>query len=377
MAEEDYPESSGNTASAQSLKTALDERDDGHSPFPIVGVGASAGGFEAFQQLLSALPANTGMAFVFVQHLDPRHESRLTQILSRSTAMPVIEAGDRLRLEPNHVYVIPPNSNLAIAQGMLHVTARAEARGPHVPVDYMLRSLAQDQKSRAIGVILSGTGSDGTQGLCEIKAVGGITFAQDEESAKYNGMPRSARQGACADFVLPPENIAHRLAEIGAHPYLVRPEPPRQPTEELETDYRRVLYRLRRATGIDFSLYRDAPIKRRIMRRMALHTQQSWADYIKRLDSDPKEVEALYDDLLINVTSFFRDPEVFEALKKLVFPHISEKKTPMTPLRIWVPGCSTGQEAYSLAIALVEYFDDKPIRPPIHFCHGYQRPAFS
>ncbi len=364
MTDEENPESAGIPTPPLQSKGVLDEREDGHSPFPIVGIGASAGGFEAFQQLLSSLPPKTGMAFVLVQHLDPHHESRLTQLLSRSTAMPVIEATDGLRVEPNHVYVIPPNSNLAIAQGILRVRPRGEGAGLHVPVDYLFRSLAEDQKSRAIGVILSGTGSDGAQGLCEIKAVGGITFAQDEQSAKYNGMPRSAIEGGWADFVLPPQEIAQRLAEIRSHPYLVLAPSP-QPVEDIEMQYRRVLTRLRRVTGVDFSLYRDATIKRRIMRRMALHTQKSLASYIRQLEADSKEVEALYNDLLINVTSFFRDPEVFDALKQHVFPEISRNKSPTTPLRIWVPGCSTGQEAYSLAIALVEYFGDKPVRLPI------------
>ncbi|MGZ8445959.1 MAG: CheR family methyltransferase, partial [Candidatus Binatia bacterium] len=208
------------------------------------------------------------------------------------------------------------------------------------------------------------TGTDGTQGLYEIKAVGGITFAQDEQSAKYNGMPQSAAGGGCADFVLPPNEIAKRLTDIGAHPYLIaRAE--LEHADDIGAPYRRTLARIRAVTGVDFSLYRDTTIKRRIMRRMALHSHGLLPAYVERLESDAKEVEALYNDLLINVTSFFRDPELFDALKRSVFPAISQNKPPLTPLRVWVPGCSTGQEAYSLAMSLVEFFDDKPTRPPI------------
>jgi two-component system CheB/CheR fusion protein len=279
--------------------------------------------------------------------------------------MRVLEAKDGVRLQPNHVYVIPPNTNMAIARGTVHITARSETRGPHLPVDYLLRSLAEDQKQRSVGVILSGTGSDGTQGMCEIKAVGGITFAQDERSAKYNGMPHSAAEGGCADVILPPDEIARRLAEIGGHPYLLPTAPPPDAGADGDAHYRLILARVRKVTGVDFSLYRDTTIKRRIMRRMALHTQDSLASYVERIEKEPHEVTALYHDLLINVTSFFRDPAVFEALKQQVYPAISGNKSAMTPLRVWVPGCSTGQEAYSIAMTLVEFFDNKAVRPPI------------
>jgi two-component system CheB/CheR fusion protein len=347
-------------------KGAVDN-EDGHSPFPVVGIGASAGGFEAFQQLLAALPNDTGMAFVFVQHLNPRHESRLSDLLSRSTSMKVLEATDKLAIEPNHVYIIPPNSNLAIAAGHLQVSPRGDERGPHLPVDYLFRSLAEDQKARAIGVVLSGTGSDGTQGLCEIKAVGGITFAQDDTSARYGGMPLSAANSGGADIILPPEQIADRLAKIREHPYLVPEKTPvaEKIEEDADAQYRRILSRVRAVTGVDFSLYRDTTIKRRIMRRMALRIQHSTEQYARQLEHDEPEIRALYHDLLINVTSFFRDPDAFRALSQIVYPAIVQDKPPMAPVRIWVPGCSTGQEAYSIAISLVEFFDDKPIRAPI------------
>jgi two-component system CheB/CheR fusion protein len=341
----------------------------GQSPFPIVGIGASAGGLEAFTQLLANLPTDTGMAFLLVQHLDPHHESRLTDLLGRVTSMPVLEAEHGLAVQPNHVYIIPPNTSMALGQGLLHVTPRAEARRPHLPIDYLFRSLATDQQERAIAVVLSGTGSDGTQGVCEVKAVGGITFAQDERTAAHPGMPHSASESGCADFVLPPGQIARRLAEIGEHPYLA-PAPGRKELEpSAEESYQRILATVRDVTGVDFGLYRDTTIKRRIMRRMALHTQQSLADYAERLQKDQGEVEALYYDLLINVTSFFRDPEMFEVLKSSVFPELARGKAPADPFRIWVPGCSTGQEAFSLAMALIEFYDSQPVRPPIQvFC---------
>ncbi len=332
------------------------------SPFPIVGIGASAGGLEAFTQFLAHLPAQTGMAFVLIQHLDPHHESRLTDLLGRATHMPVIEGSHGLAVAPDHVYIIPPNATMAIAHGLLQVIVRGEAPGPHLPVDHFLRALAQKQQTQAIGVVFSGTGSDGTLGLLEIKSVGGITFAQEPGSARHGGMPQSAIGSGAVDFVLPPEGIARRLAEIGNHPYLA-PGPVEAPPPESEDHFRRVLGAVKAATGVDFCHYRDTTIRRRVVRRMALHGQSSLAAYAKRLEQDALEVDALCRDILINVTSFFRDPALFEALKTSVFPEILKAK-PADTLRLWVPGCSTGQEAYSLAIALWEFFDDKPLRRP-------------
>ncbi len=370
MATDKTDESAGRMVEEETLlpdaTVAAAQDSVGHSPFPIVGIGASAGGLEAFTQLLGALPTDTGMAFVLVQHLDPRHESRLPDLLSRATAMQVLEATHGLSLRPDHVYVIPPNANMALARGVLHLSPRGEGHGLHLPVDYLFRSLAEDQQGRAIGVVLSGTGSDGTLGLCEVKAVGGITFAQDEKTAAHVGMPKSAIESGCVDFVSPPVEIARRLAAIGEHPYLA-PSPPASQAAEPDADiaYQRILAAIRGATGVDFSLYRDTTIRRRIMRRMALHSQQSLSQYAERLHTDAAEVDALYHDLLINVTGFFRDPEMFEALKISVFPELAKAKSASEPFRIWVPGCSTGQEAYSLAMSLIEFYDDKPVRPPI------------
>lgn len=346
----------------------FDDDRPGNSSFPIVGIGASAGGLEAFSQLLAHLPDNTGMAFVLVQHLDPKHESKLTDLLSKTTRMPVQEVADGMTVSSDQIYVIPPNTTLVIAQGNMRLAPRGEGRGQHLTVDHFFKSLAEDSQTSAIGVVLSGTGSDGTQGLEEIKAAGGITFAQDEATAKFAGMPQSAARSGCVDFVLSPEEIARELARIGRHPYVARAQiaesgPVLVAAEE--EYFRKILGLLRATAGVDFTHYRDTTTKRRITRRMVLHTKESLADYAKLLEQDRAELEALYHDLLINVTSFFRDPETFEALKQSVFPEILKNKTSATAVRIWVPGCSTGQEAYSLAIALLEFLDDKPNPPPV------------
>ncbi len=325
--------------------------------FPIVGVGASAGGLEAFTQLLKTLGSGTEMAYVLVQHLDPSHESALTDLLARATEMPVRQVTDATPVEPNHVYVIPPNVDMTISQGILRLTPRTATRGHHMPIDRFLRSLAEDQRSNAIGIILSGTASDGTLGLVAIKAEGGITFAQDEKSAKFDGMPQNAIAAGCVDFVLPPDAIGRELARIRAHPYLAPSSSAR--TAELVPDgdprLKDILHLLRTANEVDFSDYKPATVKRRILRRMALQRIGKLKEYVQFLRHHPSEVEALYEDILIKVTSFFRDPDAFEALKTEVFPSILKHRSPVEPIRIWVPGCSTGEETYSQAIALLEF----------------------
>jgi len=363
--------SQGSSHHPQSQPMAAEERPEaqqpGMEPFPIVGIGASAGGLEAFTQLLAYLPNDTGMAFVLVQHLDPKHESMLTELLSRATMMPVSQVKDGMPAEPDHVYVIPPNTNMAILHGILHLMPRAATHGQHLPIDYFLRSLAEDQKSRAIGVILSGTASDGALGLKAIKADGGITFAQDEKTAKYDGMPRSAIAAGYVDFILPPEKIAHELARIGRHPYVthVKTEKTNALLPEAGDELNKILILVRSATSIDFSYYKLSTIKRRIVRRMVLHKIDELATYTKYLHSNPNEVEALYNDILINVTSFFREPETFEALAKEVFPAMTQNRPAEQPIRIWVPGCSTGEEPYSIAIGLLEYLGEKATNTPM------------
>ncbi|HEU5190777.1 MAG TPA: chemotaxis protein CheB, partial [Methylomirabilota bacterium] len=336
----------------------------GSPGFPIVGIGASAGGLEAFSQLLRALPTDTGMAFVLVQHLDPQHESQLSEILARTTAMPVLTITDGLGVEPNHVYVIPSNTDMTIAGGRFALTPR-EAVDRHTPIDHFFRSLAQELGARAIGVVLSGTGSDGTLGLRAIKAEGGIAFVQDEKSARHPGMPQSA--AAFADLVLPPAEIAGELARIGNHSY-VSPTPPgaaRPEASEDGADISGVLRVLRSGTGVDFAQYKAAGVRRRIARRMLLQRMDDLPEYVRYVRQNPDEARALHDDILIQVTGFFRDPEGFEALKQSVFPSLVTERPREEPIRIWVAGCATGEEAYSLVISLMEFLGQQDSNPPI------------
>jgi len=335
--------------------------------FPIVGVGASAGGLEAFRSLLQALPAKTGMAFVLVQHLDPEHESLLTRLLSHATRMPVTEVVEGVAVEPNHVYVIPPNKALGIRNGILHLLARKRQQPKHMPIDAFLNSLAEHEGDRAIGIILSGVATDGTAGLAAIKAAGGITFAQDGKSAKYDGMPRSAIAAGCVDFVLPPEGIARELKRISLHPYLGMRERPRTSIRagDRTQDLLKIFALLRNATKTDFNNYKRSTINRRIARRMVLHKISGLRQYLKYLHEHRAELMALYEDLLIHVTSFFREPETFRALKETVLPRILRSKAPGEPFRIWVAGCSTGEEVYSIAITLLEYLQQRASSVPI------------
>lgn len=264
-----FGESSRLPRSRSTTQARGGEQQAGNEPFPVVGIGASAGGLEAFTQLLKYLPVDTGMAFVLVQHLDPTHESILTELLSRGTPMPVGEVADGMRVEPNHVYVIPPNTNMAMAEGVLRLSPREEGRGQHRPINYFLRALAEDQSHRAIGVILSGTASDGTLGLEAIKAEGGITFAQEAASAKYDSMPRSAIAAGIVDFILTPEGIAKELAWISRHPYVTpvnEPAAKEAPPAE-QNGYRNILELLRKSSGVDFTDYKANTLRRRIARR--------------------------------------------------------------------------------------------------------------
>src|SRR5664279_2288694 len=313
------------------------------------------------------MPADTGLAIVFVQHLDPKHHSLLSEILARSTTMPVSEAVDRMPVEANHVYVIPANGDLTIAQGMLRLAPRTQEAGPHMPIDRFLRSLAEECGSRAIGVILSGAGTDGSAGIQAIKAAGGVTFAQDQYTAKFASMPQSAVATNCVDFVLPPERIAAELVRMGRHPYVADSAPAEQAPAAHGDDaqFAAILSVVHGSTGIDFSVYREKTIKRRIRRRLALRNIDSLAEYASRLEDDTDELAALQRDLLISVTSFFRDPGSFESLKKLVYPRILEGRPARAPVRVWVPGCATGEEAFSIAISLSEYLKETGVSFPI------------
>ena len=342
--------------------------------FPIVGIGASAGGLEAFTRLLKRLPIDTGMGFVLVQHLDPDHASALKQILARATAMPVHEVTNNLRVRPNHVYVIPPNTSLGLSRGVLKLRLRSSSRIAPRSIDGFFEALAQDLHERAIGVILSGTATDGTVGLEAIKASGGLTFAQDD-TAKYDSMPRHAVGAGCVDLVLSPEAIAKELARIARHPYVAGHTPglPESVNKELPTaaergaaagrpdknGYQKILLLLRNHSGVDFSLYKTNTIHRRITRRTVLNKQPTLAMYEDFLRGNARELDALYADALINVTSFFRNADAFEMLQRKVFPKLLGQGGD-EPLRMWVLGCATGQEAYSIAMAFTECAEKLP-----------------
>ena len=335
----------------------------GTNSVAVVAVGASAGGLEAFSQLLRAIPNNTGMAFVFIQHLDPKHHSMLSELLAKTSNMPVLEAADGTSVKPNQVYVIPPNVNMGIKRHRLQLTPRDATPGLHTPIDFFMRSLAEERNSRSIGVVLSGTASDGTRGLAAIKAEGGITFAQDEKSAKYPGMPHSAVAAGCVDFTLPPDKIARELARISGHPYLdgfeAHTDARIPKAKRSDENFDRIFTLLRNAGGINFSSYKSGTVQRRTLRRMAIHKIDHISDYAKFLEKHPKESEELCQDLLIPVTSFFRDLEAFESLKSKVLPAILKDKSSKESIRIWAPGCSTGEETYSLAMILLEFLGDK------------------
>ncbi|BAB78082.1 two-component hybrid sensor and regulator [Nostoc sp. PCC 7120 = FACHB-418] len=292
----------------------------------------------------------------------------MTEILSRTTQMPVSEVQEGMAVEPNHVYVIPPNTRMTIAQGVLKLIPLEKIRGVSMTVDSFLISLAEDRGNRAIGVILSGGDSDGARGLETIKAAGGITFAQCEESAKVSSMPNTAVASGHVDFILTPQKIAEELANISSHPYVNHPTPSKQVDIMPEgTDSLSIIFSLlRAATGVDFTYYKQTTLKRRIQRRMMLYKLEKLEDYAQYLQNNQAEVLALYQDLLIKVTGFFRDPEAFEALKTNVFPIITKNRTPDSPIRIWVAGCSTGEEAYSMAICLLEFLADKVANTPIN-----------
>jgi two-component system, chemotaxis family, CheB/CheR fusion protein len=325
---------------------------------PIVGVGGSAGGFEATMELLRHLPAKNGMAFVIVQHLDPHHASKLASLLGKATAMPVIEIEKTTKPERNTVYVQPPNKCVVVKDGELALIRRGQQ--PNVTIDQFFESLAEACGSRGIGVLLSGTGSDGTAGLRAIKVAGGLTFAQDEASAKFAEMPRNATRAGFVDAVRSPREIAQEIRHIVEHPYIRRPMTESETERAAKSEYQkaddlgRIFLSLKKQMGVDFTGYKLGTLNRRIQRRMALHRITKLGQYARFLRNNKKEIKALFDDLLINVTRFFRDPQLFTALRKRFLPAILKDKGRHGELRAWVPGCATGEEVYSLAICILE-----------------------
>jgi two-component system, chemotaxis family, CheB/CheR fusion protein len=310
--------------------------------------------------LLRHLPTRTGMAFVIVQHLDPHHGSRLPNLLGKATSMPVTEVTGTITPQPNAVYVQPPNKCVIAKNGKLTLVSRTERL--NIAIDHFFESLAEECGSRGIGIVLSGTGSDGTAGLRAIKAAGGLTFAQTEESAKFDAMPRSAIRSGFVDLVLPPDAIAREIRRIADHPYIQRPlidaEEAEKEAYRQADDLGRIFLSLKKHIGVDFKAYKESTLIRRIHRRMALHRIDALKRYARFLRDNKREIEALFDDLLINVTRFFRDEAVFRVLKKRLLPALFKKKRKdrQPQLRVWVPGCATGEEVYSLAICILEAF---------------------
>ncbi|MDP2693589.1 MAG: CheR family methyltransferase, partial [Gallionella sp.] len=318
---------------------------------------ASAGGLEAFEQFFRACPADSGMAFVLVPHLDPDHESLLTEILQRATAMPVVEALDQVAVASNHVYIIPPNREMAILNGVLQLSLPEQARGLRKPVNAFLLSLAEDQAEDAIGVILSGTATDGTLGLRAILGAGGVCMVQEPSTAKYDGMPQSAIAAGYATHILPVEKMPAMLLEL-TRQSVFRQKVPRILPASAVSSLNQILLQVRNSTGHDFSLYKKSTIGRRVERRMARNNIEDLAVYARYLKEHPPEVKALFKELLINVTNFFRDPEAFDALKQDILPQLFADKPDDYIFRVWVAGCATGEEAYSIAILLREFMDE-------------------
>ncbi|MDO9164607.1 MAG: chemotaxis protein CheB, partial [Rhodoferax sp.] len=327
--------------------------------FPIVGIGASAGGLVALEQFLSNVPLGSGMGFVIVQHLDPHREGMLVELLQRHTCMPIVEATDQAQVEPDHVYVIPPGRDLSVLNGVLHLLEPPEPRGLRLPIDFFFKSLADDRQQNSIGVILSGMGSDGTLGLRAIRQAAGACFVQTPAEAQFDSMPRSAIDAGVADVVAPADELPGKILA-----YVGRVQIGAQAETEAEVDQKdigfldKVILLLRSQTGHDFSLYKKSTISRRIERRMGLHQLARISDYLRYLRENPAESELLFNELLIGVTSFFRDAAVWEQLKAEVIPALLASHPDGAVLRAWSPGCSTGEEAYSLAMIFKEVIEE-------------------
>ncbi len=326
--------------------------------FPVVGIGASAGGLEAFKKLLKAVPRDSGMAFVLVQHLDPNHESLLRELLQKITPIPVLEITDEIHVEPNHIYIIPINKMLIANNGVLELSPRLKKNGnnkANLPINLFFSSLAEVHQAHAIGIVLSGTASDGTLGLQTIKERGGITFAQDGDSAAYAEMPNSAVDAGVVDFVLAPELMPQKLLEVTR-------ESDRSGTESIESEkdvFNRILALICETKGTDFTHYKKTTIHRRIHRRMAMHKVSNPVAYLELLNEDKSEVDLLYTDLLIPVTTFFRDAKVFKDLRTTIFPNIIKNKNEREHIRIWVAGCSTGEEVFSIACLFYDFLGEQ------------------
>lgn len=325
------------------------------SRFPIVGIGASAGGLEAMSQFFENMPQKNGMAFVVIQHLDPTHEGILPELLQRITTMKVHQATDRLKIKPDSVYVIPPNKSLSILNGVLHLFDPVEIRGLRLPIDYFFRSLADDQQQGSVGIILSGMGSDGSLGLKAIKERNGIVLVQDPDTAKFDGMPRSAIGSVVADIIAPADVLPLRLISYLKHSSDIKTEP--ELDSKSKSNIEKIIILLRQKSGHDFSEYKKNTLVRRIERRKVIHQIDKISNYVRFLQNNPQEIDILFKELLIGVTSFFRDAAVWKAIKEKVLPDLFNNLNEGAIIRVWTPGCSTGEEAYSLAIVFKEALD--------------------
>ena len=358
-----------NPAAARAAKTKPPTPDHpaeapaGHDVF-MVGLGASAGGLEALEEFFTHMPADSGMAFVVVTHLHPGHVSLLPELLAKRARMLVVQAAAAQRVEPNHIYVAGAEGYLAILNGQLQVMPFKDFSGVRLPIDYFFRSLAEDQKERAVGIVLSGTATDGTLGLKAIKGAGGMAMAQDPESAKQTGMPASAIATGLVDYVLPPGQMPARLMAYAKGPYVAPLEPGLASDAALPEPMQKMILLLRSRTGHDFSAYKPNTIRRRSERRMNVHQMKGPEQYVRFLHDNPHELDLLFKELLIGATSFFRDPEAFESLAGTVLPELLKNKPDDAVVRVWVPGCSTGEEAYSLAILLQQCADR--LKKPLH-----------
>lgn len=324
----------------------------------IVGIGCSAGGLEAVESFLCHVPADSGLAFVIVQHLNPQHSSALPELLQKRTAMQVVEAADNMPVQANRVYVIPPNRDLSVRDGKLHLVAPAESHGLRLPIDFFLRSLAQDRKDRAIGIVLSGMGSDGVFGLRAIKDQAGLTLAQEPTSARAASMPRSAIEAGVVDIVAATEALPEQILQYLRHRSVEQAGGPARMQDSF-TYLGEIVELLRKRSGNDFSLYKTNTLHRRIDRRMAVHRMLSVNDYLAYLGNNPEELDLLFKELLIGVTSFFRDPEVWDYLRNEALPQLLTQYPAGKKLRAWVAACSTGEEAYTLAMVFQEVLEQQ------------------
>ncbi len=326
--------------------------------FPIVGIGASAGGLEAFEQFFKHMPSNAGIAFVLIPHLDPSHASMMTDLIRRFTKMDVVEGEDGMQVQPDHVYVIPPNRNISIFHKTLQLSIPGDPRGLRMPIDFFFRSLAEDQGEKAICIILSGTGADGTLGLRAINGGGGMSMVQDPASAKYDGMPGSAIKTGLTDFILPVEKMPEQLIGYVSRFYQKAAKQPPQLPAKTPGAMQKIFMLLRSKTGHDFSLYKKNTIHRRIEKRMSVHQFEDASQYVRHLQDHPDEVKLLFKELLIGVTNFFRNAEAFDILRKKILPKMLSEMSENYELRVWTPGCSTGEEVYSIAMVIREYMDE-------------------